>query len=233
MDETAIRHEARARGITRLCHFTPSRNLAHILASGRIQPRAQVPLDVLNPTDEWRLDGRLDYVSCSLEFPNAWFFRIAREREETFRDWVILLVRPDSLWAPGTLFCPRNAAAGGALPGADAFIALFDSVVRGAYGKPFCRAPRHLEAAPTDDQAEVLVPGSIPTSHVLSVAVGSLEQAALEIGRLQDAGVWEPGLRFAVSPGLFDARGLSAAIRQGRRPPESVFRSGSLEDAEE
>ena len=55
------------RGISRLCHFTPSRNLMHIatdpnglLSSARLREDEKA---VLNATDVQRLDGFPDHVS--------------------------------------------------------------------------------------------------------------------------------------------------------------------------
>ena len=110
-----IRKEAERRGITRLCHFTPSRNLGHIvedptgiLASQYLQEDEKA---VFNPTDSERLDGLPKHVCCSIQYPNAWYFRTARSQERLFRDWVVVFIRAHYLWRTGTKFCPRNAAA--------------------------------------------------------------------------------------------------------------------------
>ena len=110
-----IRERARRRGITRLCHFTPSRNLAHIasdsnglLASRHLQDDEAA---IFNPTDKVRLDGYPGHVCCSIQYPNAWYFRKARDNERLFPDWVVLLIDVRYLWQAGTKFCPRNAAA--------------------------------------------------------------------------------------------------------------------------
>ena len=111
----AIREAATRRGITRLCHFTPSRNLVHIatdpsglLASSHLKDNDKA---VFNATDASRFDGFPDHVCCSIQYPNAWYFRRARGNERIFYDWVVLLVKSHHLWAPGCKFSPRNAAA--------------------------------------------------------------------------------------------------------------------------
>jgi len=110
----AILEEAVQRGITRLCHFTPSRNLAHILSGGLgILATKHLKDDeraLYNATDLARLDGHEDHICCSIEYPNAWYFDRAKDREPLFRDWVVLLINPRYLWEDGTKFCPRNAA---------------------------------------------------------------------------------------------------------------------------
>ena len=159
----SIRVSAARRGITRLCHFTPSRNLGHIAANlqGVLAARhlAEDEKAVFNPTDLRRLDGLPDHVSCSIQYPNAWYFRTARGQEQLFRDWVVLLVDSHYLWRTGTKFCPRNAAAEhGRLieEGAAAFEALFADTVEGV--NTYGRGPDHPAFLPTDEQAEVLIP---------------------------------------------------------------------------
>ena len=112
---TLIQAEVEKRRITRLCHFTPSRNLGHIaadkegiLASRHLQESEKASF---NPTDIKRLDGYTDHVCCSIQYPNARYFKVARKREQLFLDWVVLFIRTDYLWRAGTKFCPRNAAA--------------------------------------------------------------------------------------------------------------------------
>src|SRR5262245_34350871 len=136
-----IKAEVQRRGITRLCHFTPSRNLIHI-ASGVTGILATKMLEnaerkLYTPTDLLRLDGHDGYISCSVEYPNAWYFDKARGNDILFKDWVVLQIMPKYLWARGTRFCARNAAgACGAEigEGEGAFRAMFADSVRGAYG---------------------------------------------------------------------------------------------------
>jgi hypothetical protein len=65
------------RGITRICHFTPSRSLAHIL-SGRsgIRPSSELSeseREIFNPTDLQRIDNHTGHICCSIEYPNGWY----------------------------------------------------------------------------------------------------------------------------------------------------------------
>ena len=110
----ALEEEVYRRNISRLCHFTPSRNLLHIakgkqgiLATSNLEARERA---AYNPTDIERLDGRKGHICCSIEFPNIYYLDQCRTRESIFEGWVILLIRKDYLWQDGTLFCPRNAA---------------------------------------------------------------------------------------------------------------------------
>lgn len=227
----AIRMNARARGITRLCHFTPSRNLVHIatdpnglLASARLQ---EAEKSVFNATDRVRLDGFPDHVCCSIQYPNAWYFRNARANESLFADWVVLLIKPHHLWAPGSKFCPRNAAANfgrGVAEGEAAFEAMFVPTVIGAYQKCYSRSGRHPGWLPTDEQAEVLIPDQVAREDILEIAVADEAQARREHARLTQLQVDVPTI--VIAPDFFNPRQLSASLRNGRIPPEAVFRPG-------
>ena len=224
-----IRDRANRRGITRLCHFTPSRNLAHIasdprgiLASRHLRDDESA---ILNPTDRERLDGYPGHVCCSIQYPNAWYFRKARENERLFRDWVVLLIEPHYLWQSGTLFCPRNAAADrGRLvrPGGAAFDALFADVVEGF--RTYRREPTHPDFLPTDEQAEVLIPDQIDHGDVMGVAVWDDGQAAREASRLELQGLRIP--RIVIAPSFFAPRALSQELRSGKMPSERGYDGG-------
>lgn len=223
----AIQRDVAKRGITRLCHFTPSRSLAHILADGAgILPSrllAEEDRLLFNPTDLQRLDGHVDHICCSIEYPNAWYLDRARKGEILFRDWVVIFVDPAVLASEGTLFCPRNAAAGYGsyiAAGYDAYASMFAQSVVGAQGVLRSRSLLHLPCSPTDDQAEVLVPMSIPRESIMGIGVASEEQARAEHIRLMILGIDIGNLKFVVSPTLFDKYALSSSIRAGQKQSE-------------
>ncbi|MFD0394378.1 DarT ssDNA thymidine ADP-ribosyltransferase family protein [Streptomyces nogalater] len=175
--------QARARGITRLCHFTKSANLSHILDSRQIRPVAvlQTAADAFRPADTQRLDGALDFTFLSVEYPNTWYLAQAASRDRNFRDWVILTLDVELLATCGARFCAYNSArdrSAGALPGAAGFNAMFAPTVPGKLARR--RAQGHPSWWPTDDQAEVQIPGVIPLSAVRSVIVRDEAQAELE-----------------------------------------------------
>lgn len=220
-----IRQEVLRRGISRLCHFSPSRKLAHI-AAGQIGILSTKTLsteerDLFDGTDLQRLDGRPTHICCSIEYPNAWYFLKARQADHLFREWVVLFIDPSYLWREGTLFCPRNAAAQyGALlqPGILGFSALYESTSGGPKCPP--RGPRHLACCPTDDQAEVLVPDAIQLRDIVGIGVCSPAQANLEPERLKQLGVDPRQFHFFAAETLYDPRALAASIRAGKRPSE-------------
>lgn len=214
------------RGIRRVCHFTPSRNLAHILCGdgGILATRHlwAAERDVFNPTDLERLDRHTGHVCCSVEYPNAWYFRRARANERLFLDWVVLLIEADLLSQPNVKFCPRNAAAAyGSLAdeGLEAFEAMYAPRVDGQ--RAYFRTKDQSDAVPTDEQAEVLIPDAIPVAKLLGVAVRDRDQAATEIARLRQLRAEIPS--FFIAPLFYDASALSVALRSGEAPEEIPY----------
>ena len=223
----AIRSEAEGRGITRLCHFTPSRNLAHIASDPRgLLASRHLKADektVFNPTDVVRLDGYPGHLCCSIQYPNAWYFRMARGKETLFRDWVVVFIKSHYLWHTGTKFCPRNAAAGygrAVREGAAAFGGLFAQTVEG--NRTYARGPHHPAFLPTDEQAEVLVPDVVRHDDVIGVAVRDQAQAKRESAALKILGHHPP--RIFVVPEFYSPGWLSSLLRAGRTPTEPEFK---------
>ncbi len=233
-----IKAEVERRQITRLCHFTPSRNLGQILA-GNVAILATKKLQndersVFTPTDLQRLDGYTDHICCTIEYPNSWCFAKARERAPLFRDWAVLFIAPQYLWQDGTRFCSRNAAASHGrevAPGYEAFRRLFANTSVGAYGKAYIRTAQRPKCCPTDEQAEVLVPDMISLADIVGVAVLNEDQARNELVRLDLLRIPKAvreAVRIFVAPILFDKNKLSLMLRNGERPEEKLFDTGLL-----
>lgn len=225
-----IQEEVVRRGITRLCHFTPSRNLLHIaagekgiLATSNLQTEER---DVYNPTDIQRLDGHRGHICCSIEYPNVYYFDQCRVKEPIFEGWVVLLIRKDYLWREGTLFCPRNAASrmgGCVVEGSDGFQSLFADQVSGAQDRIFTRFPTQLTCCTTDMQAEVLVPDRIDPSDILAIGVRSEQQAEQERIRMKVCQIDPDLFSFRIAPSLFDKALLLKDLNAGLRPKERVW----------
>jgi hypothetical protein len=221
---TGIWEQAQRRGITRLCHFTKAVGLGHILSTGELRGAAELreSSEGFRPTDTRRLDGYLHHINCSVEYPNTWYLDRARASDPHFQEWVILTLDPRLLDLPGAGFCPFNAARNeGAhvYEGLAAFESMFAPQVTGNATRS--RRPRHPLWAPTDDQAEVLIPGPVSATAIISVLVASKEQAELERYRLTEhlgAGKLIPPL--VVAPEVLDKYQLSNLVRAGRRPVE-------------
>ncbi|MBN2642089.1 MAG: DUF4433 domain-containing protein [Victivallales bacterium] len=223
-----IQQECNSRCITRLCHFTQSRNLAHIfddpfgLCSTRTLQSHDMPH---NPTDPDRYDDRDDLICCSIEYPNTYYFVKVREHDHLFKDWVVLLIEPSYLWHSETCFCPCNAARshGGYIQtGIQGFRSLYAAT---SPGISFSRPVGHLPAAPTDIQAEVLLKDPIPLESITGIAVQSEEQAQREICRLNLQGILinKP---IYIAPDLFKRTTLSGLIQRGVRAIETLYISG-------
>ncbi|MGB7684857.1 MAG: hypothetical protein WBL45_03655 [Solirubrobacterales bacterium] len=122
-DVEAIRTEAERREISRLAHFTPTRNLVHIVTSSdglkSTTMMSEEERSEFNQQDLQRLDRHPDHISCTIEYPNSYYYRkkrrSARGEERLFPNWVCLLLLPKHLWRETTLLCPHNAAGWGGL----------------------------------------------------------------------------------------------------------------------
>lgn len=227
-DAVKINQEATARGITRLCHFTQSRKLAHIICNPRgiiaTAELREVAPDLLDVTDNERLDGYPDHISCSIEFPNTWYLKKIKDQDPLFKEWVVLFLKPSHLYKDDTLFCCRNASSqrGRLVRGGYAgFQSLFQQEITGARNQIFKRTTEMLSCCPTDDQAEVLVSGNVPREDIIGVGVCSEGQAERENVRLcllQDA----IPLKWIVVPQIFTTE-WSGLVRSGRRPVERPY----------
>ncbi len=222
---TSIQRECQRRGITRLCHFTQSRNLAHILGDckGILSTQRLQESDLPhNPTDADRWDGHEYLICCSLEFPNVYYFAKVRPKDRLFKDWVVLMIKPDFLWMPGTKFCPTNAATqrGAHIgKGYESFLSLFDTTVPGI---SFNRSSGHLQCAPTNIQAEVLVPSPIRLNDITAIAVADKNQARQEICRASLQGL-SINMNILVVPDFYRTRPLATTIQGGNLVTETIF----------
>lgn len=225
-----IQKECKIRGITRICHFTQSRNLAHIfddpvgLCSNQTLKTSDMPF---NPTDPERFDGRDDLICCSIEYPNVYYFAKVRDQDPLFKDWVVLMIEPSYLWNPGTCFCPCNAARnhGGFIEsGLNGFLSLYNST---SPGFPYyTRSSKHLPSAPTDVQAEALLTDPIPIESIIGIAVQSSDQAQREICRLRLQGIMLKKTIYII-PDFFDKMVLPRMIQNGVRAQETIYQSGT------
>jgi ssDNA thymidine ADP-ribosyltransferase, DarT len=226
-----VEAEVERRGVTRLCHLTPLRNLVHIATGDGLlstQTLTEAERSPFTQQDLERWDQHPDHVCCSIEYPNAWYYRRRADADQLFKTWVVLTIDRAHLSKDDTLFSERNAAAAqGAYirGGLDGFVAMYASSVTGSAGRVFSRSSTHLRACPTDNQAEVLVPRSIPIEDVQSVVVSTDEHASLVYAALEQIGGSPDRFEFLVAPELFAPYALSACISGGRRPDELVWRS--------
>ncbi|WP_430495331.1 DarT ssDNA thymidine ADP-ribosyltransferase family protein [Rossellomorea marisflavi] len=218
-----ILYEIKQREITRLCHFTKSNNLPHILKneSGIL---ANTFLDdqkeILKRNDINRYDGKEDFVCTSVQYPNYWYFKKIKDRDPLFKQWVILFTNPILMNESSTLFCHRNAAANrGAFikSGFNGFEGMFKDSVFGQ--RLINRSNRMLPCCPTDDQAEVLIYNKISRSNINAIAVPNEEQAIKEKTRLSFISGIPKDINWIIAPELFNGN-WSAMVRRGEVPRE-------------
>lgn len=217
--------------LARLTHFTPALNLPSIFADRQLRSVKDLSEDVracYRATDLQRLDRYPDRVCCSLQYPNGYYFDIARRKTDVvnYPDWVCLLLDKIVAAADGTLFCPRNAAAAGgrAEPGVASLNACYALSVRGQGGQIRTRGPRHDPGSPTDVQAEVLVTAPVPLPAIHAIVFPSEAAAVEEYGRLDRFGLLPPdGMGWVISPGMFDKWTITAAVQSSCYFPETTW----------
>ena len=181
-----------SRGIHRLVHFSPRRNLIGIFQMGGLWARGRLiayakehedadMMAYVTWNDAVRLDGRQDCINLSIERINLYLFNVFRRKfEERFGDnepWCVIEIDPSVMLMSEVVFARANAAsssvkASGTAPGLKGLMALYaDRVVTPKrYGTRVDeRAPDLPLACPTSIQAEVMVPGTIPLSKVIGL----------------------------------------------------------------
>ena len=215
----------RERGVTRLCHFTKLKDLTHIIATdnGILASNAIRP-DVKDPKDPARYDGEMDYVCCSVEYPNSWYLRKAQERDEDqiFREWAVVFIDLSVLRHRSIKFCPCNAAK---MRGA--YIKDNVSDMDSLFASPDIlnrkRTAQMLPCCPTNDQAEILVKDNIPFSFLRGFAVCCEDDAKRIYAMLKTFG--KPAVPIYVAPDVLGTK-WSRQIREGVRPEEIALFDG-------
>lgn len=178
MFETLCQH-----GVTRLCHFTKLQSLAHILFEpDGILATSKIKKDKLNQIDSVRADGKLDYVCCSIEYPNSWYLTNAKSRDEDeiFRDWVIMYINPEIVKIRDVCVCECNAARNNGAyirkGNSNSINNLFANRVN-SFSYP--RTHDMLSSCPTNAQSEILIKDGIPRDYITGIVVGNEEAAKL------------------------------------------------------
>ena len=88
-----IYEESKKRNITRLCHFVHTNILLHILNNNEgVKAVDFIKQDVLIQNDKQRMDGKTDYINCSVQYPNWWYLRRVKDNNPIFSDWAILFI---------------------------------------------------------------------------------------------------------------------------------------------
>lgn len=223
-----VQEQISERGITRICHFTPSRNLVHIVAEGKgVLSTAQLNQNeraLFTQQDLTRLDAHPAHISCSIQYPNAWYYASKRNpvgEASNFPDWVMLEIDPHHLARADTLYCQNNAGGGTLLEaGVEAFESLYALKVKDSKGRTFNRAPTRPKSCPTNDQAEAMIYDRIPLEDIRAIFVPDTAQAARVHAQLEQVGADVSLFRYAIAESFFNPRRISAEIRKGVAPAE-------------
>lgn len=217
---TSLEEALRSLPVTRLAHFTPMMNVWPILRDGWVRSSAYlktVAPEAFAATDPVRGDGHPDHICCTFEYPNVHYLRTATTKTpfKNYRDWAVLLIEPDVILSGHTLIAPCNAAKAGG-----AYLASGPEALVRCWSNPCApsgrwRGPKHLPAAPTDMQAEVLVEGPIGLSQVQAIVVKEPAVAAEFYAVFEENNLHPGRLQWKVSPTMFDVDGLRRGIRDG------------------
>lgn len=219
-----IQNEIKKRGITRLCHMTQIEKLILILEGDTgILADDYIEEKNLHKNDQDRLDGRTDFISTSIQFPNVWYYRFRRNVRTEMTDWAVIFIDSQICRRSNTLFSPVNAAtAKGACigTGVNRLKASFEDFVGGR-----TRTTNMLVNCPTDDQAEIMIYKEIPTSCFKGIAFETIDAVKKFINLAENYGISYPKLYLA--PDLFTTT-LSTKIRLGIEPEESFVEEESI-----
>lgn len=213
------------RGVTRLCHFTKIKSLVHIVASSLgILATQFIQSDIKKQNDNQRIDGALDYVCCSIEYPNTWYWSKLRQRDEdaVFKEWAILCIDTEIIKYRKIKFCPCNAAYQGGrfiTQNFSQFDELFaENTIVGQ--KKYYRSPEMLPCCPTDGQAEILIKHDIPLRFIRAIIVGN-ESAADQINAVLK--ICKCKIDIYIAPDVCNTN-WSNLIRIGKRPIETKYK---------
>lgn len=206
------------RGVSRLCHSTKLKDLIHIISSDNgIASTNAIRSDIKDQKDLARYDGELEYICCSVEYPNCWYLRNVRQRDkdQVFKDWVTIFINPEILNYRKTKFSPCNAAK-------DCGIHIFDGdkKISSLYAPSINgrnRTATMLKCCPTDDQAEILIKDTIPYEFFIGIATCDETDAEQVYAMLRTYG--KSQLPIYIAPDIFNTD-CSNKIRRGIKPVE-------------
>ena len=213
----------KTRNVSRLCHFTKLQSLTHILSSeDGVLASNSIRSDTKNVTDKARYDGELDFICCSIEYPNSWFLKKAIEsnQDQIFREWVVLYIDIRILAQKAAKFCPCNASKNHGIY-IENQMEKIDSIFAHQLSKfKYPRTSNMLACCPTDGQAEVLIRDNIPRNYILGIACGNEDiakriHAMLEIFEIEQISVY-------ISPDVLTPN-WSSMVKNGNRPKEILY----------
>lgn len=211
-----------SRQVTRLCHFTKTQSLVHILTSedGILATQFIISKE-LHQNDMDRRDRRKDYVCCSVQYPNGWYWRKARDRnlDKVFQEWLVLTIDVRIIRDAAFQFCCCNAASA-----SGSYIQSNGEQISTMFSSPTPfgarqRTPSMLPCCPTDDQAEILIYRNVPYRYITGIIVGNEASADHITAILKTVGkklpVW-------IAPDVCNTQ-WSSKVRTGQVPLEIPY----------
>ena len=218
-----IYEEMKKRGISRLCHFTKSKNFAHIINDfNGIIATDKLPEGYKDINDINRFDKKTDYVCCSVQYPNIYYLDRIKENDILFKDWIILCININAILESEILISKVNAATecGKHIKsGIQAFNEIFDNSIitsKRTIQRPFTM-PNNCS---TDIQAEILVKNTIDKKYIESIIVPNEIQDKEEFIRMDICGI--SGIDIIVSEEMFN-KSLANSLKYGQLPKEVKY----------
>lgn len=218
------------KGITRLCHFTLSKNLPFILGDFEGIESGICSTEILDfarnknkndRNDYNRYDGKRDCICLSVQYPNCFFLEECIIRHPNFKDWVILEISTDII-DDNSFFCPVNAATRSGqyiTRGIDGLRSLFQQEIPFAAHGTRIRYMNHPDNIPTDIQAEILIKDRVPKSYIKGLIFENEVSLKNEKKRLSILGVNFQNYHLKYCPELF-MKSTSSKIVEGYIPVE-------------
>lgn len=190
-EQQAIQAIVAAKNIPYLVHFTRVDNLPSILNNGFYPQSRKMELfgGIPHINDELRIDNKKDHTCFSISFPNSrMFFRV---RNTFGGNWAILLINKQILWEKECLFYQTNAASNSVR-----FNSIDNHKGSHALNTMFLsndECPREsflLDCDPTDEQAEVMIPGIIESSYIDGIIFDNNDMATEYSNRIKDKKIY-------------------------------------------
>jgi hypothetical protein len=167
------------RGIKEVVHFTMSKGLLGILATGEVLSRQRITdheiLEFIARMNADRvLDPRFkDYVNLSVSEVNHRFFTTSSTKWHPNDKWAVLGFDPAILAHDGVIFVTTNNAYPSCerAKGDGGIKAVFEPKVSGLYGNQVTRVTGMPDHLTTDEQAEVLYPRRLSIDYLRKIYV--------------------------------------------------------------
>ncbi|MCL1994916.1 MAG: DUF4433 domain-containing protein [Defluviitaleaceae bacterium] len=210
-----------ARGVMRLCHFTKFQKLTHMITSEEgILASSSIRQDTKDVTDKSRYDGELDYVCCSIQYPNSWFLKKAmrNNHDKIFRDWGVLYIDLNILNNKSAKFCPCNASTDFGVHIVDDMDRIESIFATSVPTFQYPRSPQMLASCPTDGQAEILIKDNIPREYIIGISVGNEDVAKRVYSMLKLLNMKR--IPIYIAPDVLTTN-WSSIIKNGQRPEEN------------